>query len=134
MDLRSKNGFAVFIMDELNADTMKEIKSVCHEFTVNGDFIRSYGNVYHGILTECSNQSAGIQLADYVVGAMYGYLRKSFVTPDNYEYAADMYTDYIAGKIRRNSSGKIMGYGVREVPKHSILRGKLAGIFDNESI
>ena len=47
-------------MDELNTETMKQIKDVCHEFTVNGDFIRNYGNVYHSILTECSNQSAGI--------------------------------------------------------------------------
>ena len=57
MDLRSLNGFAVFIMDELNTETMKQIKSVCHEFTVNGDFIRNYGNVYHSILTECSMRS-----------------------------------------------------------------------------
>lgn len=129
MDLRQQNGFAVFIMDELNADTMKEIKSICHEFTVNGDFIRSYGNVYHSILTECSNQSAGIQLADYVVGAMYGYLRKSFIAPDNYSFAADLYNDYIAQKIRRNISGTIMGYGVREVPSHSTYRQRLAPFF-----
>ena len=78
MDLHTQNGFAVFIMDELNTETMKQIKSVCHEFTANGAFIRNYGNVYHSILTEYSNQSAGIQLADYVAGAMYGYLRRSF--------------------------------------------------------
>ena len=72
----------MFIMDELNTETMKQIKSVCHEFTVNGDFIRNYENVYHSILTECNNQSAGIQLADYVAGAMYGYLRRSFIDPD----------------------------------------------------
>lgn len=65
MDLRPRNEFAVFIMDELNAETIKQIKAVCHKFTVNGDFIRNYGNVYHSILTESSNQSAGIQLADY---------------------------------------------------------------------
>lgn len=70
MDLRPRNEFAVFIMDELNAETIKQIKAVCHEFTVNGDFIRNYENVYHSILTESSNQSAGIQLADYAVGAL----------------------------------------------------------------
>ena len=55
MDLRPRNEFAVFIMDELNAETIKQIKAVCHKFTVNGDFIRNYGNVYHSILTESSN-------------------------------------------------------------------------------
>lgn len=55
MDLRPRNEFAVFIMDELNTETIKQIKAVCHEFTVNGDFIRNYRNVYHSILTESSN-------------------------------------------------------------------------------
>ena len=130
MDLRAQNGFAVFVMDELNAETTKQIKSVCHEFTVNGDFIRNYGNVYHSVLTECSNQSVGIQLADYAAGAMYGYLRRSFIAPDNYEFAADMYKDYIAGRIRQNAAGKVIGFGVREVPKHSQFSENLRPYFE----
>lgn len=129
MDLRPRNEFAVFIMDELNAETIKQIKAVCHEFTVNGDFIRNYGNVYHSILTESSNQSAGIQLADYAVGAMYGYLRRSFIAPDNYAFATDMYNDYIYRKLRHSAMGSIMGYGIREVPKHLTLRQNLAALF-----
>ena len=129
MDLRPRNEFAVFIMDELNAETIKQIKAVCHEFTVNGDFIRNYENVYHSILTESSNQSAGIQLADYAVGAMYGYLRRSFIAPDNYGFATDMYNDYIYRKLRHSAMGSIMGYGIREVPKHSTLRQNLVALF-----
>lgn len=129
MDLRPRNEFAVFIMDELNAETIKQIKAVCHEFTVNGDFIRNYGNVYHSILTESSNQSAGIQLADYAVGAMYGYLRRAFIAPDNYAFATDIYNDYIYRKLRHSAIGNIMGYGIREVPKHQTLRQTLATLF-----
>lgn len=129
MDLRPRNEFAVFIMDELNTETIKQIKAVCHEFTVNGDFIRNYGNVYHSILTESSNQSAGIQLADYAVGAMYGYLRRSFIAPDNYAFATDMYNDYIYRKLRHSAMRSIMGYGIREVPKHQTLRQNLATLF-----
>ena len=129
MDLRPRNEFAVFIMDELNTETIKQIKAVCHEFTVNGDFIRNYGNVYHSILTESSNQSAGIQLADYAVGVMYGYLRRSFIAPGNYAFATDMYNDYIYRKLRHSAMGSIMGYGIREVPKHSTLRQNLAALF-----
>lgn len=129
MDLRPRNEFAVFIMDELNAETIKQIKAVCHEFTVNGDFIRNYGNVYHSILTESSNQSAGIQLADYAVGAMYGYLRRSFIAPANYAFATDMYNDYIYRKLRHSAMGSIMGYGIREVPKHLTLRQNVAALF-----
>jgi hypothetical protein len=130
MDLHPQNGFAVFIMDELNPEIMKHIKSICHEFTVNGDFIRNYGNVYHSILTECSSQSAGIQLADYAAGTMYGFLRRSFIAPDNYSFAADMYNEFIASKLRHNTMGNIMGFGIREVPKHAVLRNKLKDIFE----
>ena len=131
MDLRPHNGFAVFIMDELNAETIKQIKAVCHEFTVNGDFIRNYGNVYHSILTESSNQSAGIQLADYAVGAMYGYLRRAFIAPDNYAFATDMYNGYIASKLRHSAAGNVMGYGIREAPTHPTLRQNLVPLFPN---
>ena len=134
MDLSSQNGFAVFIMDELDAETLKQIKSVCHEFTVNGDFIRNYGNVYHSVLTECSNQSAGIQLADYVAGAMYGYLRRSFIAPDNYAFATDLYKAYIAEKVRHSATGNVMGFGVREVPSHTTYRQKLAPFFTIDTI
>lgn len=134
MDLRPRNEFAVFIMDELNTETIKQIKAVCHEFTVNGDFIRNYGNVYHSILTESSNQGAGIQLAGYAVGAMYGYLRRSFIAPDNYAFATDMYNGYIYRKLRHSAMGSIMGYGIREVPKHSTMRQNLAALFPDVQV
>lgn len=134
MDLQSQNGFAVFIMDELNPETMKQIKSACHEFSVKGDFIQRYKNVYHSILTEFSNQSAGIQLADYAAGAMYGYLRKSFIIPNNYTFATDMYTDYIAQKIRHNFPGDVLGFGVREVPACKSFRDKLTPFFQHNAI
>ncbi|MCH5353499.1 MAG: DUF3800 domain-containing protein [Acutalibacter sp.] len=131
MDLNRQSGFAVFVMDELNPETMKQIKSICHEFTVNGDFIRNYDNVYHSVLTECSNQSTGIQLADYAAGVMYGYLRKSFIAPQNYTFAADMYTAYIAGKVRHDATGNVMGFGIREVPSRPTYRQTLAPFFHN---
>lgn len=96
---------------------------------MNCDSIRNYDSVYHSVLIECSNQSAGIQLADYAVGVMYGYLRKSFIGSNNYTFAADMYTDYIAGKIRHDTTGNVMGYGIREVPSRPTYRQRLALFF-----
>lgn len=65
----------------------------------------------------------------YAVGAMYGYLRRSFIAPDNYAFATDMYNDYIYRELRHSAMGSIMGYGIREVPKHSTLRQNLAVLF-----
>ena len=70
-----------------------------------------------------------IDIYNYVAGAMYGYLRRSFIAPDNYAFAADLYKDYIAGKIRHNAVGNVMGFGIREVPSHTTYRQKLAPFF-----
>ena len=37
--------------------------------------------------------------------------------------------DYIYRKLRHSAIGSIMGYGIREVPKHSTLRQNLAALF-----
>lgn len=126
------DGFATIIMDELNQDKVKLLKEACHKLAVDGDFVK-YGNIYNGVLTECSSQSVGIQLADYAVGAMNGYLRRCFLSRGSYEFALDMYTDYIKPNLRKSRDGRIMGYGVREVPKHTDIRQKLSNLFDTKT-
>ena len=68
------NSFATIIMDELNPDKIKKLKTAYHNIAVKGDFIK-YKNIYSGVLTECSSQSASIHLADFAAGIMNGYLR-----------------------------------------------------------
>ena len=123
------NGFATIIMDELNPDKIKKLKTACHEIAVKGDFIK-YKNIYSGVLTECSSQSAGIQLADYSAGIMNGYLRRNYISKNNYEYAADLYDEFIFPHLRRHADGRIMGYGVREVPSDSGIRAKFTALFE----
>ncbi len=132
MDMRSKNGFAVFVMDELNEDVIKQIKSACHAFTVQGDFV-DYKNLYQGVLTENSLYSPGIQLADYAAGVMNGYLRGIIVSPGKYQYAKDLYDEFIKPRIRCHSNGMIVGYGVVDIPKKTPFRGQIETIFDREN-
>lgn len=87
------DGFATMIMDELNQDKVKQLKDACHRMMVEGDFVK-YENVYHGVLTECSSQSTGIQLADYAVGIMNCYLRKHLMSRGDYTFATDLYTEF----------------------------------------
>lgn len=123
------DGFATIIMDELNQDKVKLLKEACHKLAVDGDYVK-YGNIYNGILTECSSHSVGIQLADYAAGAMNGYLRRCFLSRGSYEFANGMYTDYLKPYLRKSHDGRIMGYGIREVPSHSEIRRKLESQFD----
>lgn len=127
MDMKVDD-FATFIMDELNADTIKQIKAVCYEVTLKGDFVK-YKNLYQGILIENSLYSPGIQLADYAAGIMYGFLREKIVRPGNYQFATNMYNEFIKSNLRNHSCGTIIGYGVIDIPKKPSFRTQLETIF-----
>lgn len=128
MDTRP-DGFATMIMDELNQDKVKQLKDACHRMMVDGDFVK-YENVYHGVLTECSSQSTGIQLADYAVGIMNCYLRKHLMSRGDYTFATDLYTEFVLPHLRKHANGTIVGYGVREVPSDSSIRQVLIPLFN----
>ena len=121
--------FATFVMDELNEETIKQIKAACHHFTVHGDFV-DYKNLYQGVLTENSLYSPGIQLADYAAGVMNGYLRGKIVSPGNYQFATDLYDEFIKPRLRSHFNGAIVGYGVVDIPKKTTFRNQLESIFD----
>lgn len=121
--------FATFVMDELNEGTLKQIKAACREFTVHGDFV-DYKNLYQGVLTENSLYSPGIQLADYAAGVMNGYLRGKIVSPGNYQFATDLYNEFIQPRLRCHTNGKVVGYGVIDIPKHTAFRGQLEAVFN----
>lgn len=128
MDSRP-DGFATIIMDELDQEKVKRLKAACHEIAVTGDLI-NYKNIYSGILTESSSQSAGIQLADFAAGVMNGYLRGVVLSRGKYEFATDLYKEFVAPHLRKHADGRIMGYGVREVPSDSTIRSKLQPLFE----
>lgn len=116
-------------MDELNPDKIKKLKLACHEIAVTGDFIK-YKNIYSGVLTESSLQSAGIQIADYAAGIMNGYLRGALLSRGKYEFATDLFNEFILSRLRRHPDDRIMGYGVREVPSDANIRNILSVLFE----
>lgn len=122
------DGFATVIMDELNPEKIKKLKSACHEIAVTGDLIK-YKNIYSGVLTENSSQSPGIQLADFAAGIMNGYLRGALLSRGKYEFATDLFNEFIRPNLRHYRDGIIMGYGIREVPKDAAIRDKLSALF-----
>lgn len=129
MDLDRTDSFATFIMDELNEGAIRQIKAACHEFTMKGDFVE-YKNLYQGVLTESSLYSPGIQLADYAAGIMNGYLHRKILFPGNYQFATDLYHEYIEPNLRQYSTGTICGYGVVDIPKKTRFRLQLEEVFD----
>lgn len=123
------NDFALIIMDELNPDKVKKLKTACHEIAVKGDFIK-YKNIYSGVLAESSAQSAGIQLADFAAGVMNGYLRGALLNRGKYEFATDLFNEFVLPHFRHNADGGTMGFGVREVPRNETIRSELSSLFE----
>ncbi len=132
MDMEADKGFALFVMDELNVTMLKQIKAVCHAFTLQGDFVQ-YKNLYQGVLTENSLYSPGIQLADYAAGVMNGYLRGEIVTPGKYQFATDLFDEFVKPRLRKHPIGMTVGFGIIEVPKHPHFREQLISVFHRKS-
>lgn len=128
MDAQPGN-FTIMIMDELEPQKIKKLKTACHTIAATGDFIK-YKNIYSGVLTESSSQSVGIQLADYAVGVMNGYLRGALLSRGKYEFATDLCKEFVLPHIRHHADGRIMGFGIREVPRDSDMRDKLIPLFE----
>lgn len=131
MDLM-QDDFAIVIMDELEGKKVKTLKQACHTLTETGDFIKKYSNVYHGVVTENSAQSAGVQLADFAAGILNCYLRRCLYQKDNFEFANDLYGQYIKQNLRKNEhGGSIIGYGIRPIPNsYQAFKTALIDIFD----
>ncbi len=89
----------------------------------------SYKNLYQGVLTENSLYSPGIQLADYAAGVMNGYLRGKTVSQGTYQFATDLYEEFIFPRLRSHANGTIVGYGVIDIPKKTPFRGQLEAVF-----
>lgn len=123
------NEFTTIIMDELNPDKVKKLKRACYAIAVKGDFIK-YKNIYFDILTECSSQSAVIQFADFSAGVMKGYLKRALLSRGKYEFATDLFNEFVLPHLRHHADGCIMDYGIREVPSDTAIRTKLAALFE----
>ena len=118
------------MVDKLG-DTKDEdqLKADCYDYVQGQAFGRKFDNVYHSILFEDSLQSIGIQLADYAAGIMFGYLKRKLIEPNNYPVAEDFFHKYIEPHLRCKCDGTIMGYGIKETPRHYCSRIQTAKLF-----
>lgn len=118
------NGFAVFIMDELDHEMQKILKQKGYELVLNGDKYLKYSNVFQSLLFDYSNHCPGLQLADYVAGATNGYVRRYFSHQSGFDFANELYIDVLSDRIRCGASP--FGYGIIEIPSDAQFRNELA--------
>ena len=115
MEFENK-AFAMFILDEMDQQMLEILKIKSHSLVTNGDMFVKYKNVFPSLLVEHSNLCVGIQLADYVAGAVNGCLKKRLLEKPGYDFADELYFKMIYPKIRCSDSFQHFGYGIMEIP------------------
>ena len=114
---------AILFFDPINGKVDKLIRNAYRDIYLTGDFIKKYSHIKDSISFELSHHSFGIQMSDYAAGIFHGFLR-------GYEDSCKLFCNHIYGLLRRDdTSGKILGYGIREVPANPDIRSLLEGHF-----
>lgn len=130
MELQSdEENLGVLFFDPVSKDKNELLRQLYYELFEDGDFIKQYKSIKDSLNIENSHHSVGIQIADYISGTFNSVLRTS--TDNNYLRGISMFFEYVHPNLRRRWDGAIQGYGIREVPKDTLLRKKLAGHINN---
>lgn len=112
LDAKNNNSdFYLVIIDDINEETLNGLRKKCSDLLHSGDRFVQYSNVNQSLLVEKSEQSAGIQLADYSAGIFNSVAKRYILSQNNYDYANSLYLSYIAPHIR-NYYKRILGYGI----------------------
>lgn len=129
MQLQSNNeNLCVLFFDPVNERKNDLFREIYHDFYLTGDFVQKYNHIKDTLNIEPSHQSVGIQIADFISGAFSSVLKAN--SSNNYKDGLDMFFDHVYPHLRR-VYGWVYGYGIREVPKSSLVRRNLRTKIDN---
>ncbi|MBP6948759.1 MAG: DUF3800 domain-containing protein [Candidatus Pacebacteria bacterium] len=107
-----ENHFVTILVHE-NENSSKDdkIKKEVYKEIINSDsFIKDYNLIVDNLFIEFSNLNIGIQIADFIIGAISGTLRE-------YKTSTDIYSQYLRNKVRRSKKdGSSIGYGIVAIP------------------
>lgn len=120
MELQGNNeNLAVLFFDPVNNEKNEYFRQLYYELFENGDYVK-YQHIKDSLNIENSHHSVGIQLADYISGTFSSIVKSGGKV--DYSRGVKMFYDSVFQNLRSNWSGKIQGYGIREVPSNGNLR------------
>jgi hypothetical protein len=125
-DQAPDSGLAVVFCDRLaSSDQERDSRMLYRELIIRSDRFMKYSHLKDSICFVESCDSCGVQLADFVAGAIHGYLR-GFEQSERH-YALRLYT-----QLRRSLHRKCLGYGIVDVPRRQRSREHLLEKFPPE--
>lgn len=113
-ELKGTEDNAILIYDSECKEKENQLKDAYNKITETDPFIAEYRNIIDNLFCETSNYSAGIQMADYIEGAIVASLR-------GYPFSKEIYKKYIFQKLRKSSGffQRIVGYGLLAIPTNN---------------
>lgn len=118
LTMKERGSFGVMFIDSVSKDHDKMIQESYVSLSGGDRYVRTYSNLKDGLSIENSHDSIGMQLSDYYAGVLQGAIK-------NYSWSMDVFTRLVLPKLRHSSAGRIMGYGLREVPSQPVFRSEL---------
>ncbi len=108
------SNLAIIFADPLSEKKDRWLREAYHEMYKSGDFVK-YTHIKDSLNFEYSHHSAGIQIADFIAGSFNGLLR-------GFSNSSELFLKRVKPFLRTGQNSKIMGYGIREVPRNDKFR------------
>ena len=126
-EMEKSKSICLFFLNQEEPPIEKYLRESFFEILKRGSFPR-YSHIKESLFFESVPQSFGSQLADYCAGVFNGCLRL-------YPQSVDLFCHQIWPRILKRK-GKILGYGITEIPKNlrnrAMLEKVLEDIFQTE--
>jgi hypothetical protein len=115
-----QENLGVLFFDPVSPEKNEMFRQIYNSLFHDGDFIPEYKFIKDSLNIENSHHSVGIQIADFISGSFSAVLKHS----DHIDYSLgiSMFFNHVYPHIRRSPVGKIMGWGIREVPSSVVTR------------
>lgn len=118
----SNDNLCLLFIDPINPQINKLLTNSYNELFLNGDYFTHFSAIKDCLHFELSHHSSGIQVADFIAGTTYGYL-------NDREDSRNLFDNHIRPYLRQSNDGKIMGWGIIEIPRDEKVRQILAEMF-----
>jgi hypothetical protein len=119
----SSDNLGIIFLDPIHPKIDNLLTEAYNQLSIYGDRFMNFSSIKDCLHFEVSHHSCGIQIADYIAGITYGYLHY------NREYNVGVFNRQIRPLLRESTDGKIMGYGIIEIPSDSRVRSFLSEQF-----
>ena len=123
MSKGDENNLAILFADEPAYQQHElDLKTAYHEWFHEGDFIDKYIHIMDSLNFHHSHQCCGVQMADFIAGAVVGFLR-------GFSFSKEIFVLNLFENIRKNAEKNLLGYGIIDIPKRDISRRHLEDKF-----